>query len=180
MKRVAGFVKYLFLRVSLGKVRYLRYLGAQIGDGCEVITPIINFGSEPWLVKIGNGVTVTHGVKFVTHDASTRLFRNKYSEMNSRFGNKFGPISIGSNVFIGVNAIVLPGVSIGDNVVVGAGSLVNKDVKSGTVVAGVPAKEVCSIAEYEEKCVRNLILVKAETSIELRRELTERFWGRSL
>ncbi|MFT6898909.1 MAG: maltose O-acetyltransferase [Paraglaciecola sp.] len=49
------------------------------------------------------------------------------------------PITIGSNVWIGMGAKILDGVTIGDNAVVAAGAVVNKDVAANTVVAGVPA-----------------------------------------
>jgi len=49
---------------------------------------------------------------------------------------------IGNNCFIGINAIILPGVRIGDQVIVGAGTVVTKDVPSNTIVAGNPAKVV--------------------------------------
>jgi maltose O-acetyltransferase len=43
-------------------------------------------------------------------------------------------------VFIGMGALILPGVRIGDNAIVGAGAVVTKDVPSGVTVKGVPAK----------------------------------------
>ena len=57
-------------------------------------------------------------------------------------------ITVGSNVFIGVNSIILPGVTIGDNVVIGAGSVVTRDIPSGVVAAGCPARPLRSIDEY--------------------------------
>lgn len=51
-------------------------------------------------------------------------------------------VRIGHNVYIGWNAIILPGVNIGDNCIIGAGSVVTKDVLSNMVVAGNPAKVV--------------------------------------
>lgn len=53
-----------------------------------------------------------------------------------------GDVHIGSNVWIGDNAIVLPGVTIGDNAIVGAGSVVTSDVPANTAVAGIPAKAI--------------------------------------
>jgi acetyltransferase-like isoleucine patch superfamily enzyme len=64
------------------------------------------------------------------------------------------PITVGSNVFIGSDSIILPGVSIGDNSVVGAGSVVTKDVPTGTVVAGCPARVVKSVDEYKRGVLR--------------------------
>lgn len=50
------------------------------------------------------------------------------------------PITIGNNVWIGGNVIVLGGVTIGNNVVIGAGSLVTKDIPDNSLAYGVPAK----------------------------------------
>lgn len=57
------------------------------------------------------------------------------------------PIKIGSNVWIGGNVCVMPGVTIGDNVVIGGGSVVTKDIPSGVVAVGNPCKPVKDIPE---------------------------------
>lgn len=55
---------------------------------------------------------------------------------------KADPVTIGSDVWIGGNCVILSGVRIGDNVIVAAGAVVTKDVPSNCVVAGVPARVV--------------------------------------
>ena len=67
----------------------------------------------------------------------------------------FGPISIGNNVFIGNNVIILPGVTVGDNVVIGAGAVVTKNIPSNSVCAGVPARVIKTIDEYADKLIKN-------------------------
>ena len=57
------------------------------------------------------------------------------------------PITIGSDVWIGGSAVILPGVTIGDNVVIGAGSVVTRDIESNSVAVGNPAKIVKKLDE---------------------------------
>ena len=59
-----------------------------------------------------------------------------------------GNLTIGNNVFIGMNAIVLRGVTIGNDVIIGAGSVIAKDCESGWGYAGNPAKKIISIQDY--------------------------------
>ena len=61
------------------------------------------------------------------------------------------PVTVGDNVLVGANAVVLEGVQIGDNAVVAAGAVVTEDVPSGAVVAGSPAKIIKMKDEKTEK-----------------------------
>ncbi len=102
--------------------------------------------SHCWLITIGDNVTIAPHTQILAHDASTCKFLG-YA--------KIGRVNIGNNVFIGANAVVLPGVTIGDNVIIGAGSVVTHSVESNSVYTGNPAKYVCSldqfISKHEEK-----------------------------
>ena len=108
-----------------------------------------NFGSEPYLITIGDNTTISFDCAFVTHDAATRVIRNLPN------GNPetviYGTINVGQNCFIGCRTVILPGVTIGDNCIIGAGSIVNKDIPSNTVAAGVPCEIICTLEEYREK-----------------------------
>lgn len=64
---------------------------------------------------------------------------------------KVPPISIGDNVWIGANAVVLPGVKIGDNVVIGAGSVVTKDIPSNSIAVGNPCRVIKEKGPYKGK-----------------------------
>jgi acetyltransferase-like isoleucine patch superfamily enzyme len=101
------------------------------------------FGSEPWLVTLGDNVYITAGVQFVTHDGGTLILRKDYPDLEWT-----APITVGNDVYLGVRTIVLPGVTIGDRCIVGAGSVVTRDVPPNTVVAGIPARPICSVDEY--------------------------------
>lgn len=96
----------------------------------------------PWLISVGDNVTLASGVHLLAHDASTA---------KTGVHTKIGIVRIGNNVFIGANSIVLPNVRIGNNVVVGAGSIVSKDIPDNSVYAGNPAKFICTFEEYAEK-----------------------------
>ena len=63
----------------------------------------------------------------------------------------FGKVKIGDYVYIGTNALIMPGVTIGDNSLVAAGSIVTKSVPSGVVVVGNPARILCTVEEYYER-----------------------------
>ena len=65
--------------------------------------------------------------------------------------SKVGKTVIGNNVFIGADAVLLPGISIGNDVVVGAGSVVTRNVPSNSVVCGNPAKVIKTYDDFREK-----------------------------
>lgn len=60
------------------------------------------------------------------------------------------PVHIGSNVWIGANAVVLPGVTIGDNTVIGAGSVVTKDIPANVIAVGNPCRVLRPIGERDK------------------------------
>jgi acetyltransferase-like isoleucine patch superfamily enzyme len=123
--------------------------GLRLGRDVRVIGKP-DFGSEPYLIEIGDHVTVSSHVTFVTHDGATWVFRQR---PEYRGLQRFGRILIGSNCFIGARAVILPGVRIGDNCVVGAGAVVTRSVPDNSVVAGAPARVVCTYEEYVERTV---------------------------
>ncbi|MBO1307685.1 transferase [Enterococcus sp. 669A] len=55
------------------------------------------------------------------------------------------PVKIGANVWIGIGAIILPGITIGDGAIIGAGSVVTKDVAPNAIVVGNPARQVQTV-----------------------------------
>jgi len=102
---------------------------------------------RPALLSIGDDVVFSLGVVVLTHDASS-IIHLGYTRL--------APVSIGSRVFFGAGSVVLPGVMIGDDVIVGAGSVITKDVPSGSVVAGNPARLIKSLTSFVEDRQREL------------------------
>ncbi len=105
----------------------------RIGIHCTIIGPVC----------IGNNVNLAQGI-------TVTALNHNFADTNRRIdeqGISTNPVVIGDDVWIGANAVILPGVTIGRHVVVAAGAVVTKDVPSYCVVAGVPAKVIKEVRE---------------------------------
>ncbi len=136
----------------LSPIKYIERVGVNFPKGKVYLYGKISWGTEPWLISLGENVHITNGVKFVTHDGGTLLFRSIIPDLEIT-----KPITIGNNVYIGNDVLLLPGVTVGNNVVIGAGAVVTKDIPDNTVAAGVPARVIKTIDEYFEKLQRESI-----------------------
>ena len=87
-------------------------------------------------VTIGSHVNLAQGI---TVTALNHNFAEKGLRIDEQ-GVSTNPVTIGNDIWIGANAVILPGVTIGDHSVVAAGAVVTKDIPPHTLVAGVPAK----------------------------------------
>lgn len=125
-----------------------RYGKPNFGNNVQIVGQA-NFGSEPYLITVGDNTTISFDCAFVTHDAATRVIRNL--EGYNKETVIYGPITIGKNCFIGCRSVILPNVTIGDNTIIGAGSIVNRDIPSNVVAAGTPCKVICTLDEYIKK-----------------------------
>lgn len=103
-----------------------------------------------WLIEIGDDVRLANRVQIIAHD---------FSPMHYTGYARFGKVVIGDRVWVGAGVTILMNVHIGNDVIIGAGSIVNKDVPYGCVVAGVPAKVICTTAEYVKR--QQALLAKA-------------------
>lgn len=127
-------------------VEYLREHDVAVGQGTYFFdwkNTIIDI-QRPWLLEIGEYCKITSGVTILAHDYSRSVLRRVYGEIVE------GGVKtvIGNNVFLGINAIVLPGTSIGDNSIIGAGSICRGIYPPNSVIAGNPAKVICSLEDY--------------------------------
>ena len=105
---------------------YRNVYGMDIGHGVIISRKAVLDKVNPKGIHIGNNSWLTSPV-ILSHDACRGVLADTY---------------IGHDCFIGIRAIILPGVRIGNHVVVGAGSVVTKDVPDNCIVAGNPAKIV--------------------------------------
>ena len=114
--------------------------------------------TNPKLLKIGENVRITRGVVILTHDFSWPVLAGVYGECLGGVA----PVTIGNNVFIGMDAHIMRGVEIGDNVIIGAGSLVTHNCDSNSVYAGNPARKIMTLQEFYQK-KKQSYLKNAET-----------------
>ena len=155
---------------------FYRNRGVKIGRGCEIYKSV-NFGSEPYLITIGEHVRINEGVEFVTHDGGLWVLRSPKSGFSERFHNAdyFGSIIVHDNVHIGTDAIIMPGVEIGENCIIGCGAVVTHSIPSNSVVGGVPARLIETLEEYAQKAEKKVILTKALSPAEKKRYLKQLF-----
>lgn len=155
-----------------GRARVFRWQGAQIGEQTRLF--LHSLGSEPYLVRVDRHSTVCAGVQFITHDGATWVFRDALPSSSSV--TRFGAIWIRENCFVGINAVILPNVVVGPDSVVGAGAVVTRSVPPGVVVAGNPARVVCSLSDYRDKCVAES--PELDVTRNRSRQLAEICWSR--
>lgn len=135
-------------------------------EGCEVLNGW-NFGSEPYLVTIGNNVCITVGVSIAAHNGGVWVLRHLYPELSD--ADKFERVAIGDNCHISMGTTIMPGVVIGKNCVIGTGAIVTKDVPDDSVAVGVPARVICAVEEYCSKHENEFINMKYMSWDEKRR-----------
>lgn len=144
----------LYRKKNWSTEKLARFNGVKIGKECDIKN--VSFGSEPYLISIGNRVQITDGVKIFTHGGG-HVLREKYPDIDF-----FGKVVIKDNVYIGNNCLIMPGVTIGSNVLVAAGSV----VPNGVVVGGNPAKVLGSITDFEQNMLEKNVASKGMNKAE--------------
>lgn len=142
--------RYLY-KTIVGKINPLKYakkIGVNMGNNVHIYGNV-SWGSEPWIITLGNNVHITDGVRFITHDGGTLLYRDKIPDLEIT-----KPITLGDDVYIGNNVLFMPGAAVGSNVIIGAGAVVTKNIPDNSVAVGVPAKVIKTADEYLEKIQR--------------------------
>lgn len=152
---------YIFLHIvnqEKYKIKYpifLKKIGINISDSYYstkhgYIAPTAVFDANDYsLISIGDATTVSTDVVFLTHDYSiSKGLKTIDPKLNGRF---LKPIRVGSNCFIGMRTILLPGTVLGDNVIVGAGAVVKGSFPDNVVIGGNPARVICNTREWAER-----------------------------
>ena len=116
--------------------------GIRVGKGVHIGDARRFDWSHGRHITIGDSATIAPGVRILCHDASSLR----------RLGSTWvAPVTIEKGAFIGAESVIMPGVTIGASSIVAAGSVVTKDVAPGTIVAGIPAREIGLVSELDEK-----------------------------
>lgn len=154
---------HLYQRHFLSFEQQALKAGVRMGKDNQFLS---NFwSSEPYLIEIGDNCQITAGVKFFTHGGA------KIARIIDSSFDCFGKVKIGSNVYIGTNSLIMPGVTVGDNVLIAAGSVVTHSVPSNVVVGGNPAHIICTFDDYYQKNKRYNVSTKQLTQSEKREVL---------
>lgn len=159
IKIVKKIVKRILFSYRCSSNAFKKYLiknGCKIGEGTYFFRPrTTNIDLKKLqYIEIGKYCKITDGVNILAHDYSWITSSFAYKELFPRGGKK---VVIGDNVFIGNRATILCNVSIGDNVIIGANSVVTKDIPSNVVVAGNPAKIICTLDNYHKRLKKDLL-----------------------
>ena len=149
---------HMFLNLMPGIIRNAAFRLLLHKAGKSVYIDYNVYFKFPWLVSVGDRISINRGVQFypdyfskstITIGSDVRIGPNTcfYASGHNvssdlKYEHKGDKIVVGDNVWIGAGAIILPGVTIADNSIVGAGSVVTRDVAANSVVAGVPAKVI--------------------------------------
>jgi acetyltransferase-like isoleucine patch superfamily enzyme len=129
------------------KTKKLHKAGTAIGKGTLLFASRDSFGSEPYLIHIGEQCVIANGVRFITHDGAIRVINNK--EEYKYINNKYGKIDIRDRVYLGENSIIMPNVTIGPNACVLPGSVVYNNIPPNTMAGGNPARIKNKIEDFE-------------------------------
>lgn len=166
MNDVGWYIAKICCRFGGGKEalnKYLRKRGMTIGKGTKTASRLKT--AEPYLITIGNNVTISHDVDFITHD-------NSVCKLFGVSNDLFGRIIIGDNCFIGAHSVVLYGVTLANNIIVGAGSVVTSSfTESNIIIAGNPARKIGSWDAYKIKIVDNVIYSGGDSYEEKKRKI---------
>lgn len=116
---------------------YRTFLRMEVGDQTSFALMVMLDVMFPEKISVGTNTVIGYNTTILAHEYLIKEYR-------------LGPVEIGSEVMIGANSTILPGVTIGDGAIVSAGTLVHKDVLPGTFVGGNPMRVIYTKEELAE------------------------------
>jgi acetyltransferase-like isoleucine patch superfamily enzyme len=128
---------------------YRTFLGLKIGEQTSFALMVMLDVMFPEKISVGRNTVIGYNTTILAHEYLIKEYR-------------LGPVVIGSEVMIGANSTILPGITIGDGAIVSAGTLVHKDVPPGCFVGGNPMKVIYTKEELEERRADDPIYRKKE------------------
>jgi acetyltransferase-like isoleucine patch superfamily enzyme len=126
---------------------YRKFLGLKVGEQTSFALMVMLDVMFPEKISVGKNTVIGYNTTILAHEYLIKEYR-------------LGPVDIGSEVMIGANSTILPGVTIGDGAIVSAGTLVHKDVPAGAFVGGNPMRVIYSKEEMEKRWAEDPIYGK--------------------
>lgn len=110
----------------------------EVGEG-TYIGEYNNIRASGGKIKIGKNCLISQHISIIATNHEYAKDKNIKSQPWSKKDNF---VTIGDDVWIGANSVILPGVTIGDGAIIGAGSVVTKNIESYDIVVGSPVKKI--------------------------------------
>lgn len=147
-KKLMGKARFMALRNGFSRADYLRKHRMLCSIGKNVYYYSRIMPSDPKLLRLGDNVVIATNVRFLGHDRIDIMLSGMFGQKYTKF---YDCIDVGNNVFIGADTTILPGVKIGDNSIIGAGAVVTKDLPSGFLWGGIPARPIGKFDDFIAK-----------------------------
>lgn len=159
-------------KIQVGEFSYYHNFEI-LEDYASYLAPYLFPLSKDSLI-IGKFVQIAHGVRFITSSANHKMSgfstypfntfmmtpQTTSEDITAMFedAQNRGDTVVGNDVWIGMNAVIMPGVKIGDGAIIGANSVVTKNVEPYTVVGGNPATIIKK--RFDEQTIDTLLNIK--------------------
>ncbi|MEH7501364.1 acyltransferase [Neobacillus drentensis] len=141
--QVARYTPFLGMKNWLYRV----FLGLKVGEQTSFALMVMLDVMFPEKISVGRNTVIGYNTTILAHEYLIKEYR-------------LGPVVIGSEVMIGANSTILPGITIGDGAIVSAGTLVHKDVPPGCFVGGNPMRVIYTKEELEKRWANDPIYRK--------------------
>jgi acetyltransferase-like isoleucine patch superfamily enzyme len=117
---------------------YRNFLGVKVGEQTSFALMVMLDVMFPEKISVGRNTVIGYNTTILAHEYLIKEYR-------------LGPVTIGSEVMIGANSTIMPGITIGDGAIVSAATLVHKDVPAGAFVGGNPMRVIYTKEELAER-----------------------------